>query len=103
MIHRRDAENAERTRDDVNRRSTPILHACGAPIIGGTIAARTGGVARATGTSVAQQGAYEIISDLPAGTYSVLCTALDYRDFGRIGIIVTSGATTYVNFPLQPK
>jgi len=103
MIHRRDAENAERTRDDVNRRSTPILHACGAPIIGATITARSGGVVRAAGTTVGPYGIYEIASDLPAGPYSVLCQKAGYQDFGRIGIVVTAGATTYVNFPLTPR
>ena len=75
----------------------------GAPIIGATISARTGGVVRATGTTVAPYGVYEIASDLPAGTYTMLCTKAGYQDFGRIGIVVTSGATTYVNFPLQPQ
>jgi len=75
----------------------------GAPIIGATITARSGGVVRATGTTVAPYGVYEIASDLPAGTYSVLCQAADYQDFGRVGIVVTAGQTTYVNFPLQPK
>jgi len=75
----------------------------GAPIIGATISARTGGVVRATGTTVGPWGIYEIPSDLPAGTYTMLCTKSGYQDFGRIGIVVTSGATTYVNFFLQPQ
>jgi len=75
----------------------------GAPIIGATISARTGGVVRATGTTVGPWGIYEIPSDLPAGTYTMLCTKAGYQDFGRIGIVVTSGATTYVNFFLQPQ
>ena len=61
-----------------------------------------GGIVRATGVTVAPYGIYEIASDLAAGTYSVLCQKSGYRDFGRIGIVVTSGATTYVNFGLQP-
>ena len=56
---------------------------------------------RATGTTVGPYGIYEIASDLPAGTYTMLCTKAGYQDFGRIGIVVTSGATTYVNFPLS--
>ena len=75
----------------------------GLPIIGATVSARTSGVVRATGTTVGPYGIYEIASDLPAGTYSVLCQKSGYRDFGRIGIVVTSGATTYVNFPLTPR
>jgi len=73
----------------------------GAPIIGATITARSGGVVRATGTSVGPYGVYEIASDLPAGIYTMLCTATGYQDFGRIGIVVTAGNTTYVNFPLS--
>jgi len=75
----------------------------GLPIIGATISARSGGVVRATGTTVGPYGVYEIASDLPAGTYSVLCQKSGYQDFGRIGIVVTAGATTYVNFGLQPR
>jgi len=75
----------------------------GLPIIGATIYARTGGVVRATGTTVGPYGIYEIPSDLSAGTYTMLCTRAGYQDFGRIGIVVTSGATTYVNFSLQPQ
>jgi len=75
----------------------------GVPIIGATVSARTGGVVRATGTTVGPYGVYEIASDLPAGTYSVLCQRAGYQDFGRIGIVVTAGNTTYVNFPMQPK
>jgi len=73
----------------------------GAPIIGATISARTGGVVQATGTTVGPYGVYQITSDLPAGTYTMLCTKAGYRDFGRIGIVVTAGNTTYVNFPLS--
>ena len=75
----------------------------GSPVIGATVAARMGGIVRATGVTVGPYGIYEIASDLPAGTYSVLCQKSGYRDFGRIGIAVTSGATTYVNFNLQPR
>ena len=75
----------------------------GAPIIGATITARTGGVVWATGTTVAPYGVYEITSDLPAGTYTMLCTKAGYQNLGRIGIVVTAGATTYVNFSLQPQ
>jgi len=73
----------------------------GAPIIGATVSARTGGVVRATAATTAPYGIYEIDSDLPAGTYTMLCTATGYQDFGRIGIVVTAGNTTYVNFPLS--
>ena len=73
------------------------------PIIGATIYARTGGVVWATGTTVVPYGVYEIASDLPAGTYSVLCQKGGYQDFGRIGIVVTAANTSYVNFTLQPQ
>ena len=74
----------------------------GSLIIGATVTARRGGIVRATGVTAAPYGIYEIASDLPAGTYSLLCTKTGYQDFGRIGIVVTSGATTYANFGLQP-
>jgi len=74
-----------------------------APIIGATVSARSRGVVQATGTTVGPWGIYTINSDLPAGTYSVLCTATRFQDFGRIGIAVTAGYTTYVNFPLPPQ
>jgi hypothetical protein len=75
----------------------------GLPIIGATVSARTGGVVQATGTAVGPWGVYQITSDLPAGTYTMLCTKSGYNDFGRLGIVVTAGATTYVNFPTQPQ
>jgi len=75
----------------------------GQSIIGATVSARSGGVVRATGTTVGPYGVYQINSDLRAGTYTMLCTAPGYQDFGRLGIVVTAGNTTYVNFPLQPK
>ena len=75
----------------------------GAPIIGATVTARTGGVDWATGVTTAPYGIYEMMSDLPAGTYSVRASKSGYADFGRIGILVSGGATTYVNFPLQPQ
>jgi len=74
-----------------------------APVIGATVSARSGGVVRATGTTVGPYGIYQINSDLPAGTYTMLCTKSGYNDFGRLGIVVTAGATTYVNFPMQPQ
>jgi hypothetical protein len=75
----------------------------GQPIIGATVSARTGGVVQATGTTVGPYGIYTISSDLPAGTYTMLCTAPGYQDFGRLGIVVTAGNTTYVNFPMRPR
>jgi len=72
-----------------------------APIIGATVSARSGGVVQATGTTVGPYGIYQISSDLPAGTYTMLCTKSGYNDFGRLGIVVTAGATTYVNFPMS--
>jgi hypothetical protein len=39
----------------------------------------------------------------PAGTYSLLCQAPGYADQGKIGIAVTAGAMTYVNFNLQAQ
>jgi len=73
----------------------------GQPILGATVSARSGGVVQATGTTVGPYGIYQISSDLPAGTYTMLCTKSGYNDFGRLGIVVTAGATTYVNFPMQ--
>jgi len=75
----------------------------GAPIIEATVSARTGGVVQATGTTVGPYGVYQITSNLPAGTYTMLSTATGFVDFGRIGIVVTAGATTYVNFGLTPR
>jgi hypothetical protein len=67
----------------------------GIAIIGATVSARTGGVVRAVGTTAGPYGMYEISSDLPAGTYTMLCTKAGYQD--------SSGATTYVDSPLQAK
>jgi hypothetical protein len=75
----------------------------GAPIIGAAIQARTGGVVWAIGTTAAPYGIYRITSDLPAGTYSLLCRAPGYYNQGKPGIAVTAGATTYVNFNLAPR
>ena len=75
----------------------------GTPIIGATITARMGGVVRATGTTTSPWGIYDIGSDLPEGTYSLNASATGYIDQGKINITVTAGATTYVNFNLQPQ
>jgi len=74
----------------------------GAPIIGATVSARSGGVIRATTLSVAPYGIYEIRSDLPAGIYSLNASKAAYVNQGKTGISVVAGATTYVNFRLTP-
>jgi hypothetical protein len=74
----------------------------GAAIIGATVSARSGGVVRATGLTVAPYGIYEIDSDLPAGFYSLNASKAGYLDQGKTGISVIAGATTYVNFRLTP-
>ena len=51
----------------------------------------------------AYQGDVSIASDLPAGTYSLNAGKAAYLDQGKTGIAVTAGATTYVNFNLQPQ
>jgi len=75
----------------------------GAPIIGALVQARMGGIVRATATSTAPYGVYEMDSDLAPGTYTMYTSKSGYIGFGRTGIVVSSGATTFVNFPLQPQ
>ncbi|UCH33402.1 MAG: carboxypeptidase regulatory-like domain-containing protein [Armatimonadota bacterium] len=75
----------------------------GTPIVGATILARSGGVLWAVGTTTAPWGVYEIASDLPAGTYVVGASKAGYLGQTRKDIPVTAGATTYVNFWLQPQ
>jgi len=75
----------------------------GAPIIGALVQARMGGIVRATATSTAPYGVYEIDSDLATGSYTMYTSRSGYIGFGRTGIVVSSGATTFVNFPLQPQ
>jgi len=74
-----------------------------APIIVPTIRARRGGVVRATTTTTAPWGIYQIESGLAAGTYTVIASASGYNPQGRNRIAVTAGATRYVNFFLQPQ
>jgi hypothetical protein len=75
----------------------------GAPIIGATVIARSGGILWATAITVGPWGIYEINSDLPAGTFVTQASAPGYAALGRNNIAVSAGATTYVNFPLQPQ
>jgi immune inhibitor A len=70
----------------------------GAPLIGATVIARSGGVLWATGTTTAPWGIYEIDSDLPTGQYVTQASKTGYLPQGRAGITVNAGATTYVNF-----
>jgi glutamyl endopeptidase len=77
--------------------------ASGTPIIGATVVARKDGIVRATATTVAPWGIYEMDSDLPAGTYVVGATMAGYRGQARKDIPVTAGATTYSNYFLQPQ
>jgi len=76
--------------------------ATGAPIIGATVTARSSGVVRATATTTAPWGIYEVATDLAAGTYSLNASKAGYVDQGKTGIAVSEGATTYVNFRLTP-
>ena len=73
----------------------------GAPIVGATVAAYISGALRGSATTTSPWGVYEIYGNLPAGTYSMLCAKADYTDQGKTNIIVTTGATTYVNFNLS--
>jgi len=75
----------------------------GAPIIGAIVVARKDGVIRATATTVAPWGIYEMNSDLAAGTYVVGASKTGYLGQTRKDIPVTAGATTYVNFGLQAQ
>ena len=75
----------------------------GAPIVGATIKAYSGGILRATGLSTTPYGVYEIASDLPAGTYYVVASRTGFANQGRTGVAVTAGDTTYVNFALPPQ
>jgi hypothetical protein len=64
---------------------------------------RSGGIVRATATTTAPWGTYDIAANLPPGTYSMNASKAGYADQGKIAVAVTAGATTYVNFNLQPK
>jgi hypothetical protein len=75
----------------------------GAPIVGATVVARRDGIVRGTGTTTAPWGIYEMASNLPAGTYVVGASNTGYLGQTRKDIPVTAGATTYVNFFLQPQ
>jgi hypothetical protein len=46
---------------------------------------------------------YQISSDLPPGLYVVGASKAGYLRQTRKDIVVTAGATTYVNFSLQPQ
>jgi len=75
----------------------------GANLIGATVIARSGGIIWATTTTTAPYGVYDIPSDLPAGTYVVGASKIGYLGQTKKDIPVTAGATTYVNFNLQPQ
>jgi len=72
----------------------------GAPIVGATVTASVGGVVRATGVTTGTYGVYEIPSDLPAGTYTLIASKTGYVSQTKPNITVTAGATAYVNFSL---
>jgi hypothetical protein len=74
----------------------------GAAIIGATVIARSGGILRATATTIAPWGIYEIDRDLPSGTYVTEASKAGYLAQMKKDIVVTAGATTYVNFNLAP-
>ena len=73
----------------------------GANLGGATITARMGGVVRATGTTTAPWGVYEIDSDLPAGSYIVVASRSGYLPQTKKDIIIVAAATTYANFNLD--
>jgi len=75
----------------------------GANLIGATVIARMGGIIRATTTTAAPWGVYEINANLPPGTYVMQASQPGYLAQVKKDIIVTAGATTYVNFNLQPQ
>ncbi|UCH35604.1 MAG: carboxypeptidase regulatory-like domain-containing protein [Armatimonadota bacterium] len=75
----------------------------GTPIVGATVVARSGGVMWATATTTAPWGIYEMDSDLPPATYVVGASKSGYLGQTRKDIPVAGGATTYVNFNLQPQ
>jgi hypothetical protein len=74
----------------------------GTPLIGATVTARSGGVLRGTATTVPPWGIYEIDTALPAGTYSLNASKTGYTHQSKLGVGITEGATTYVNFRLAP-
>jgi len=75
----------------------------GANLVGATVFGRMGGVIRATTTTTAPYGVYEINADLPPETYVVQASQTGYVPQAKKNIVVIAGATTYVNFNLQPQ
>jgi len=75
----------------------------GLPLVGAVVRAYRNGVRCAEAITTQPYGLYEIDSDLPAGTFVVTAGKPGYSVFGRTGIAVTAGATTFVNFPLQSE
>jgi hypothetical protein len=75
----------------------------GASLIAATVLARSGGIVWATTWSTSPWGIYEISADLPPGTYVVQASRTGYLAQVKMDIVVTAGATTYVNFSLQPN
>jgi len=73
------------------------------PIIGATVKAYEDGILRATAVTVAPWGVYQIVSNVPSGTYLVVASAPGYVTQGKGNIVVAADATTYVNFKLQPQ
>ena len=72
----------------------------GANLVGATVFARSGGIIWATTTTTSPYGVYEMNADLPPGTYVVQASQPGYVAQNKKDIIVTAGATTYVNFNL---
>jgi protocatechuate 3,4-dioxygenase beta subunit len=74
----------------------------GLPLVGAVVKAYRNGVRCAEAMTTQPYGMYGMDSDLPAGTFVVTAGKPGYLVFGRSGIVVTAGATTYVNFALSP-
>jgi FtsP/CotA-like multicopper oxidase with cupredoxin domain len=73
----------------------------GAALVGATVTVSSGGVIRATGTTTAPYGIYDINADLPTGTYIVAASNAGYLTQTKNNIAITAGATTFVNFNLS--
>ena len=71
-----------------------------ATLTGATVTVSSGGIVRATATTVAPYGTYDVNADLPTGTYVVAVSNAGYLTQTKNNIAVTQGQTTYVNFSL---
>ncbi|UCH33003.1 MAG: carboxypeptidase regulatory-like domain-containing protein, partial [Armatimonadota bacterium] len=68
---------------------------------GATVFARSGGITWAK-TRAKDWAVYEINADLPPGTYVMQASQPGYLSQAKKGIVVTAGATSIVNFNLDP-